>query len=174
MKGLDYMLKWFKDCKSIESVKKTYRRLCKEYHPDLHGGKFEDEMKQINAEYEIAFNCFKNVHETAEDSTKTYTSSTDSTETAAEFMGIINALIHCEGVEIDLVGRWIWLTGNTYQYKDTIKELGFRYASKKKAWYWHTAEDVCKSRKGLSLDQIKDKYGCERFETVSTPKLATV
>lgn len=174
MKGLDYMLKWFKDCKSIESVKKTYRKLCKEYHPDLHGGKFEDEMKQINAEYETAFNCFKNVHETAEDSTKTYTSSTDSTETAAEFMEIINALIHCEGVEIDLVGRWIWLTGNTYQYKDTIKELGFRYASKKKAWYWHTAEDVCKSRKGLSLDQIKDKYGCERFETVSTPKLATV
>lgn len=174
MKGLDYMLKWFKDCKSIESVKKTYRRLCKEYHPDLHGGKFEDEMKQINAEYEIAFNCFKNVHETAEDSTKTYTSSTDSTETAEEFMEIINALIHCEGVEIDLVGRWIWLTGNTYQYRDVIKGMGFRYASKKKAWYWHTAEDACKSRKGLSLDQIKDKYGCERFETVSMPKLATV
>lgn len=168
------MLKWFKDCKSIESVKKTYRRLCKEYHPDLHGGKFEDEMKQINAEYEIAFNCFKNVHETAEDSTKTYTSSTDSTETAEEFMEIINALIHCEGVEIDLVGRWIWLTGNTYQYRDVIKGMGFRYASKKKAWYWHTAEDACKSRKGLSLDQIKDKYGCERFETVSMPKLATV
>lgn len=174
MKGLDYMLKWFKDCKSIESVKKTYRRLCKEYHPDLHGAETEEAMKQINAEYEIAFNCFKNVHETAEDSTKTYTSSTDSTETAAEFMEIINALVHCEGVEIDLVGRWIWLTGNTYQYKDAIKGLGFRYASKKKAWYWHTAEDVCKSRKGLSLDQIKDKYGCERFETVSTPKLATV
>ena len=157
MKGLDYMLKWFTDCKSIEDVKRTYRKLCKEYHPDIHGAATEETMKQINAEYEIAFNCFKNVH-----------------ETAAEFMEIINALIHCEGVEIDLVGRWIWLTGSTYQHRDVIKGLGFRYASKKKAWYWHNAKDACKSRKGLSLDQIKDKYGYERFATVSTPKLAAV
>lgn len=174
MKGLDYMLRWFNSCKTIEDVKKEYRKLCQEYHPDLHGIETEETMKQINAEYEIAFNCFKNVHETAEDNTKTYTSSTDSTETAAEFMDIINGLIHCEGVEIDLVGRWIWLTGNTYQYKNIIKRLGFRYASKKKAWYWHTAEDACKSRKNSSLDEIKNKYGCKKFATASMPKLATV
>ena len=171
------MFKWFNGCKSIEDVKRTYRKLCKEYHQDIHGSETEETMKQINAEYERAFNCYKNIHETAEDSTKTYTASTDSTdstETAAEFMEIINALIHCEGVEINLVGCWLWLTGNTYQYKDIIKGLGFRYASKKKAWYWHAAEDTCKSRKGLTLDQIKDKYGCERFATVSMPKLAAV
>lgn len=168
------MLKWFKDCKTIESVKRTYRKLCREYHPDLCGAETVEAMKQINAEYERAFNCFKNVHETAEDSTKTYTSSTDSTETAAEFMEIINSLIHCEGVEIDLVGRWIWVTGKTYPYKDIIKGLGFRYASKKKAWYWHSPEDSCRSRKGLSLDEIKNKYGYERFATASMPKLAVI
>lgn len=92
MKGLDYMLKWFTNCKSIEDVKRTYRKLCKKYHPDIHGSATEETMKQINAEYETAFNCYKNIHETAEDSTKTYTSSTDSTETAAEFMEIINTL----------------------------------------------------------------------------------
>lgn len=165
------MFKWFNSCKSIEDVKRTYRKLCKEYHPDLHGSGTEETMKQINAEYEKAFNCYKNIHETAEDSTKTYTSST---ETAAEFMEIINALIHCEGVTISLVGSWIWAEGNTYPYKDVIKGLGFRYAGKKRAWYWHAAEDTCKSRKGLTLDQIKDKYGCERFATISTPKLAAV
>ncbi len=81
------MFKWFKDCKSIEDVKRAYRKLCKEYHPDLHPGeKYESAMKEINAEYETAFNCFKNVHESAEDSTKTYTAKTETTETAAEFM----------------------------------------------------------------------------------------
>lgn len=165
------MFKWFNGVQSIEEVKRVYRKLCKEYHPDIHGSATEETMKAINSEYEQAFNRFKNIHENTEDSTKTYTSRT---ETAAEFMDIINALIKCDGVEIDLVGRWIWLTGNTYAYKDIIKGLGFMWASKKKAWYWHKAEDTCKSRKNTTLNEIKIKYGCESFKGVSAPRLATV
>ncbi len=166
-------MKWFTDCKTIEDVKEQYKRLCKQYHPDISRANTTAQMQEINAEYETAFNCFKNTHRSAEDETKTYTSTTDTTETAAEFMEIINALIACEGLEIDLVGRWIWLTGNTYKHKDTIKGLGFRWANKKKAWYWHKDEDACKSRKNMSLDDIKDKYGCQSFTAKATPKLAT-
>ena len=171
MKGLDYMMKWFKECNSIEAVKRMYRKLCKEYHPDLHGASTEEIMKSVNAEYETAFERFRNIHESAEDSTKTYTSNTESTETASEFMEIINKLIACEGLEISIVGRWIWAENNTYPYKEILKSLGFRYASKKRAWYWHTAEDACKSRKGLSLDDIKNKYGCETYRGASSYRL---
>lgn len=167
------MLKWFKNVKSIEDVKRLYRQLCKEYHPDIHGAATEEIMKQINTEYERAFNCFKNVHESAEDNTKTYTSTTETSETAAEFMEIINKLIICDGVEIDLVGRWIWLTGNTFSYKDIIKSLGFKWANKKKAWYWHKDEDRSRNRKEMSLDEIKNIYGCESFQGVGSPRLAT-
>ena len=173
MKGLDYMMKWFKTAHSIEEVKRIYRRLCKEYHPDIHGAETEETMKQINAEYERAFNHFKNIHESAEDSTKTYTSSKETTETAAEFMNIINALIKCDGLEIDLVGRWIWLTGNTFSYKDIIKGLGFKWANKKKAWYWHKPEDISHNRKEMSLDEIKALHGCETFTGTGAPKLTT-
>ena len=174
MKGLDYMMKWFKTAHSIEEVKRIYRQLCKEYHPDIHGATTEETMKQINAEYERAFNYFKNIHESAEDSTKTYTSSKETTETAAEFMVIINKLITCEGLEIDVCGKWLWAVGNTYPYKEILKGLGFRFASKKKAWYWHKAEDASRNHKEMSLDEIRKLHGCETFTGASTPKLATV
>lgn len=166
------MMKFFRDCKSIESVKRMYRKLCKEYHPDLHGAATEEIMKAINAEYEIAFERFKNIHESADDSSKTYTSQRETTETAAEFMDIINKLIGCEGLEISVVGRWLWAEGNTYPYREALKQCGFRYASKKKAWYWHKAEDAAKSHSRMSLDAIKDKYGCETFTGISSMRLA--
>lgn len=175
MKGLDYMLKWFKDCKTIEDAKELYKKLCREYHPDLNENDTTETMKSINNEFETVFKTLKNKHR--ENNTDTTTDSRENettTETPAEFMTIINTLVGCEGLTIELVGRWIWVTGNTYPYKDIIKGLGFRYASKKKAWYWHTADDSCKSRKGLSLDEIKNKYGCKSFATASMPKLATV
>lgn len=173
MKGLDYMYKWFNNCKSIEDVKRTYRKLCKEYHPDIHGSATEETMKQINAEYETAFNRFKNTHESAEDNTKTYTSNTETTETAAEFMEIINKLIVCEGLEIDLVGRWVWLSGRTYPYKDIIKSLGFKWCSNKRMWAFHKAEDASHNRKKMTIEEIKDRYGCETFKGVGTPRLVT-
>lgn len=168
------MMKWFKTAHSIEEVKRIYRQLCKQYHPDLNEIDTTEIMKQINAEYERAFNHFKNIHESAEDNSKTYTSSKETSETAAEFMVIINKLIVLEGLEIDLCGRWIWLTGNTFSYKDIIKGLGFWWASKKKAWYWHKDEDASRNHKEMSLDEIKQLHGCETFKAVSTPKLATV
>ena len=133
-------------------------------------------MKSINNEFETVFKTLKNKHrsEGTDTTADSRENGAETTETPAEFMNIINTLVSCEGLTIELVGRWVWLTGNTYLYKDIIKGLGFKWANKKKAWYWHTAEDTCKSRKNLSLDEIKNKYGCQNFATVSMPKLAAV
>lgn len=125
-------MKYFNNCKSIEDVKKLYKKLCKQYHPDLNKDDTTEIMKQINAEYETAFERFKNIHESADDNTKTYTSK-ETTETAAEFMVIINKLVVLEGVNVELIGRWIWLSGNTFPHKDILKGLGFRFARKKNA-----------------------------------------
>lgn len=176
MKGLDYMLKWFKDCTNIEEAKELYKKLCREYHPDLNATDTTETMQSINAEFEKVFKALQNKHRA--DNTDTTSDSrengAETTETPAEFMTIINTLVGCEGVKIELVGRWIWLTGNTYPYKDIIKGLGFRWANAKKAWYYRNEKDACKSRKKLSLDEIKNKYGCQSFATVVTPKLAMV
>lgn len=109
-------------------------------------------MKEINAEYELAFNHFKNIYKSKVNDNTTYTKET--TETPEAFKNIINSLIHCEGLEINIVGAWIWLTGCTYPYKDIIKELGFRWASNKKAWYWRAEEDAVVI---LNTNKIKKK-----------------
>ena len=166
-------MKYFKDCKTAEDVKKLYRDYVKRFHPDLHGAETEETMKIINDEYITVWERLKNIHESAEDSTKTYTASKETSETAAEFMVIINKLIVLEGLEISVVGKWLWLTGNTFSYKDIIKGLGFRWASKKKAWYWHKDEDASRNHKEMSLDEIKKLHGCETFKGVSAPRLAT-
>lgn len=168
------MLKWFKECQCIEDVKKLYKKLCKQYHPDLNKDDTTEIMKQINSQYETAFNRFKNIHESTDDKTKTYTASKETSETAAEFMVIINKLIVLDGVQIDLINRWIWLSGNTYPYKDTIKSLGFKWCSNKKMWAWHKAEDATHSRSKMTIDEIKNKYGCETFKGASAPRLATI
>lgn len=154
---------YFNGCKSIEAVKATYKALVKQYHPDIAGAESTAIMQEINAQFEIAFNKYKNIHESAEGNT--YTAEQNSTETPVEFMEIINSLINCEGLNIELVGRWIWVNGNTYPYKDIIKSLGFKWANTKKSWYWHTAEDSTSNRKKMSLEQIKEKYGCTAFQT---------
>ena len=162
-------MKWFNGCKTIEDVKKTYRKLCKEYHPDLNGGTTTEIMQEINAEYETAFNRYKNIHVNTDGTTY----EKENTETPEEFKNIIDSLINCDGLIIDLVGRWIWLTGNTYSHKDIIKKLGFKWASKKSAWYWHKPEETSKNRKKMTLDEIKAMHGCETFKTKSIARIAT-
>lgn len=156
-------LKYFASCQNIEAAKKLYHKLAIANHPDL-GGNIEI-MKEINNEFDFIAEKLKNIHESING--ENYTTEDENTEIPSEFRDMINNLIHLEGVIIELVGRWIWLTGNTYANKDEIKKLNFKYASKKQAWYWHKEEDACVNRKKMSLEQIKEKYGCQNIKTVS-------
>ena len=121
------MLKWFKNCKTIEDAKELYKKLCREYHPDLNENDTTETMKSINNEFETVFKILKNKHRA--DNTDTTADSRENettTETPAEFMSIINSLISCEGLTIELVGRWIWVSGNTYiqgHYKRTWLQI---------------------------------------------------
>ena len=42
-------MKWFNNPTTAEELKKQYRKLAMQHHPDLGGN--EDDMKEINAEY---------------------------------------------------------------------------------------------------------------------------
>ena len=155
---------YFSNCKSIEEAKRLYHKLAVKNHPDL-GGNLET-MQAINNEYDLIAEQLKNIHESVNGDTYTSEQS-ENTEIPADFRDMINNLIHMDGVTIELVGRWIWLTGNTYSHKDTIKQLGFKYASNKKAWFWHSEQDGTANKRSMSLDKIKEKYGCTAFQTNS-------
>lgn len=168
------MIKWFKNCQTAESIKERYKNLVKQYHPDVSNYDSTAEMQEINAEFEEVFNKYKNFHESVDG--KIYhedvKEEAGNPNEAREFMEIINSLAGCDGIKIQLVGRWIWLEGNTYSHKELISSLGFKWAGKKKAWYWHKLEDACHNRKKMSLEDIKAKYGCKVFRADGKPLIA--
>jgi DnaJ-class molecular chaperone len=45
-------MKWFNECKTIEEVKAEYKKLAKQYHPDLGGDTAT--MQEINKAYAFA------------------------------------------------------------------------------------------------------------------------
>ena len=155
------MKQYFIDCKTAEELKKTYRAWAKKLHPDLGGN--AEEFKVMQAEYERMWERLKNVHKTAEG--KTYTAKTETTEAPQEFINIINVLIRLEGVNVEICGSWIWASGNTLTHKDRLKSLGFKWAYKKRAWYYHTEPYRKRSHRELTLDEIRDMFGSQSYTT---------
>lgn len=162
-------MKWFNPTpRTLEELKKQYRVLAMKHHPDC-GGNTAD-MQAINAEYDILFNELKDIHTAADGST--YTATT--TETSEQFKNIINRLIVLEGINIEIIGSWLWVTGNTYQHKEVIKSLMFRWSNSKKAWYFHGNDYRKTSRKTFTLDEIRSLYGSQTVVNKPPLKLTIV
>ena len=103
-------MKYFIDIKTLEELKKAYRRLAMQHHPDCGGD--TETMKQINAEHDELFEVLKKQHnaQAAADSTGKIKATT---ETAEEFRQILDLLLRLDGLEIELCGSWLWIGGNT-------------------------------------------------------------
>lgn len=76
------------------------------------------------------------------------------------FRDIINAVMGFN-IDLELCGCWLWAF-NAYECKDELKNLGFFYCSKKRAWAW-TDEEPKKNKHKLTMDEIRDQYGSEKI-----------
>ncbi|MFA6741648.1 MAG: hypothetical protein WCR78_09210 [Arcobacteraceae bacterium] len=148
------IIKEFSEVTGINEAKKVYKTLAKKLHPDVGGS--EEEFKLLNAIYN---DFIEN---------KIYFSNEFKIDLDLE--KIISQILHFENITIELVGSWIWLSGDTKEIKDKLKELGFKWASKKKMWYY--GEMKGKSHGEKSLDEIKDKYGSKTFKKKEKEKVA--
>jgi hypothetical protein len=68
------------------------------------------------------------------------------------------AVIFFEGLNIEIMGSWVWLEGNTKEHKDSIKELGYMFSGKHKKWFSNPAMRKSRPSKKTYQD-IKDTYG---------------
>ena len=148
------IIKEFSEVTGINEAKKVYKTLAKKLHPDVGGS--EEEFKILNSVYN---DFIEN---------KIYFSNDFKIDLDLE--KIISQILHFENITIELVGSWIWLSGDTKEIKDKLKELGFKWASKKKMWYY--GEMTGKSHGEKSLDEIKDKYGSKTFKKKEKEKVA--
>ena len=97
-------MKYFKNCRTAEELKKEYRKLAMKLHPDIVGGDGEA-FKEMQNEFEKLWEQLKNVHSNAQG--ETYTAKQETAETPQEFIHIINVLISLQGVEVEICGKWI-------------------------------------------------------------------
>ncbi len=160
------MNKYFKDVSTLEELRKQYKNLLKKYHPDNGGS--EEATKEINTEYERLFKILKDKHESrrkqTNDNESEYSKNMYDWENDKAIREVLEKIINFDGIDIEIIGAWIWTSGNTYKYRKQLKELNFKFASKKKAWYFHTEAFRKTSHKNLSMDDIRNYYGTTKVQ----------
>ena len=107
---------YFEKVATIDELKKAYRKLAFKHHPDKGGD--EATMKAVNAEYEQLFKEL-NIAGTTGESKYNLNDG---------FREMIDKIINLDGLEIEICGLWVWVSGNTREHKDALKEAGFYWA----------------------------------------------
>lgn len=130
-----------------EQIKSAYKKACSKYHPDKNPAGLEI-MKMVNVAYEVL---------------KSYDGKATVTGDAAQYgdeMAKALNMISGLGLLIEICGAWVWVSGNTKNYKDALKSAGFKWAAKKLCWYFRPS-DAKRSRSfgQYSMDIIRAKYG---------------
>lgn len=165
---------YFKSINTLEQLRKQYRDLLKIHHPD-NGGNVS-EMQEINAEYDKLFKALKDKHESKSAGSKESNAKTDYNSMKYDFTEdaklreMLNKIIHFDGITIEIIGNWLWFF-DSYSHRKELKELGFKYARNKRAWYFHTETFRKRSHKTLSMDDIRNYYGSTEVDTDSTRRL---
>ena len=167
-------MKYFNNVSTLEELRRQYKELLKKYHPDNPQGSTEA-CQDINAEYDRLFKVLKDKHESKSDKTADSTAHKESSYNANMYdwendkalREVLQKIINFDGIEIEIVGAWIWVSGNTYPHKDELKTIGFRWSKQHSKWHWHNGEFKKYGKKKLSYSEIKYKYGSTKVQTDS-------
>lgn len=160
------MKKYFNNVESLEQLRKQYKELLKQFHPDNPDGSTEA-TQAINAEYDSLFKELKDRHDInkEQDSRTAYNDMKYDFAEDEKLREVLQKVISFVDINIEIIGNWIWIDGSTFQYKADLKAMGFRWAHEKKKWYFHTEAFRKRSRKKLSIDDIRNYYGSTEVKT---------
>ena len=153
-------MKYFNGIENLQALKKMYHALSKKYHPDMGGD--NKIMAEINDEYATLFERLKKFNNESANANVEGFKYTD--EAPNDFINIINALIHLQDITIEVCGLWLWISGNTYEHKDILSELGLKYSRNKKAWYYNGTPIKKHYRKPWKMEQIRMAYGSTIYQ----------
>lgn len=151
----------FIECKDLISVKNLYIKLVKENHPDL-GGNLEL-MQAINAEYDlIKEKGLEGYYHQASLSSNGLDSKHINLDFDSEaFIAIVKFCMNT-GLIVELCGSWLWISGDTKEQKDHLKELGCKWSANKAMWYY-TEAPYRKKGKALTMAEIRAVHGSRKL-----------
>ena len=153
------MVKDFADAKTYEEIKKIYVEYVQ---------KFKDNgsaLKLIDAALNKYVDGVKDKHVTAEG--KGYTAPPK--DNIEEFVALVGELMSIEGVVVEQIGTWLWVSGTTLKddkdKRERVKEFGFYFSKKNAAWYKAPEGTSRRRSSGWSMDKKREKFGTHVLET---------
>lgn len=166
---------YFSGIKSYEELKKAYREWALKLHPDRKGN--EEEFKAMQAEYELRRDFFMGKEkwtEKQQEQERTYDDAIRAMIDKVINLSAFEFELFEKGIEIEVIGVWLWISGGTYPIRAHLKSLGFRFSPKKKSWYWHAGEFQKWSKKNYSIEELRDKYGTTKVRKEPKAKHAAI
>ena len=148
---------------SLYDLKNTYRLLCSKHHPDR--GVDTEKMQQVNWAYSYVLE-----HIDEKDNSDNVFNAKVS-NLSEEGQKIFEQLLNFEGLEILIVGSWLWIKGDTKKYKENLKDLGLYWHFKKQMWVYAGTKTT--SRGNVDFDKIVDVYGVSRHQKTQSVKLSS-
>lgn len=124
-------MKWFSNIKTLDELRTAYRILAVQHHPDKGGSTAE--MQEINDEYDLLSKRLINSNASFSEGRKWHEHNV-SDSIREKIDELLDSPVD---VFIEIIGSWIWVTGNTRAIKTTLKEKSFRFSPNKAAWYWY-------------------------------------
>lgn len=165
------MTTYISEVETLEELKKVFKKLALKFHPDCGGD--EELMIALNNEYDELFEILKHTHKNKDG--EFYEKET--TETPEQWREIIYQLLalKMENVSIEVIGTFLWVSGNTKPYKNELGKngLGLKWSRNKSAWYLSPDGYRRFSKKATSLNDIREKYGSQQVKENKQKRLAT-
>jgi hypothetical protein len=144
-----------KTINDLDGLKQEYRKLALIYHPDKGGSTAQ--FQELQAEYEKLRNKILSGSTLSEAEQENEIVIDDAIRAA------INAIITLDEINIELIGKWVWVSGKTpyatYPLRTILSAAGYEYIKKAGVSYWVYKGVESKSRGGTDMADIKKKYG---------------
>ena len=152
--------------KDIDALKKEFYKLAKKFHPDAGGTNAE--MQKLNEEYQKLFN------QLLKGSGLNQEQQNNEINIDNALRSVIDNIISLENINIEIIGKWIWVSGNTYPIRNELKKAGLVFIKKDSQPYWVYKGVPSSSRGGTSMDEIVKKYGKQSVPTMQRGKIQSI
>lgn len=146
---------------TLSEVKTAYRKAAAKYHPDRNPAGAEM-MKLVNGAYDSLQEFFKknpdleNVESYSDDASFDY---------GEAINNALNAVLNLSGLHVEVCGAWVWVSGETKEHKEALKAANFKWAAKKKMWYFRPEGEKSRKNSGTySMEKIRESYGSQVFK----------
>ena len=152
--------------KDLDALKKQYIKLSKKYHPDAGGTTIQ--FQQLQNEYNILLNKILN------NSQLNQSQKQNEKDLDLAIREIVDNLVNIDGLNVELIGKWLWISGNTYPVKTILKQAGLTFIKKEGNPFWVYKGVESTSRGQSSMEEIRKKYGVYKIEVPKFKKIGVI